>query len=66
MNNNTSKLSLKTLKICSWIFIIMIIFTIGDVLGGIIFKNTISLKTILLMITGICALIITKSKIKNN
>lgn len=64
MKNNNSKFSLKTLKICSWIFIIMLIFTIGDILGNIFFENTITLKTILLMLTGTCALIITRSKIK--
>lgn len=64
MNKKNSQSNLRILKLCSLIFIVMIIFSVGDILGSIIFKNTISLKAVLLILTGTCSLIITKSKIR--
>ncbi|MGH0680972.1 hypothetical protein ACQVPP_27875 [Bacillus luti] len=64
MNKKKSQSNLKILKLCSLVFIVMIIFSVGDMLGSIIFNNDISLKAILLILAGTGSLIFTKSKIK--
>ncbi|MBU4643003.1 hypothetical protein ACVAMH_31695 [Bacillus zanthoxyli] len=64
MNKKKSQSNLKILKLCSLVFIVMIIFSVGDILGSIIFNNDISLKAILLILAGTGSLIFTKSKIK--